>query len=206
MITVSLVMSIVFAEVAVSIAIRAVIVFNAAAVSLPVAGVISFAIVARRDPTRSLIRWPSPVSFVLLVVPANRIPITPTRTDSGAGLGGDNGNHSRWRRCANHDSDRNLASLARARTNSVATSRAPMTFFMWLEPPSTSYAQAPEAPESRAIRECKRNTWSCVQVSTLSHVGSTTPPAAPACLSEKEQRCGASGKWPRTSALTRAGE
>src|SRR5215469_9569891 len=76
MITVSLVMSIVFAEVAVSIAIRAVIVFNAAAVSLPVSGVISFAIAARRDPTRSLIRWPSPVSFVLLVVPANRIPIT----------------------------------------------------------------------------------------------------------------------------------
>ena len=55
MITMSLVMSIVIAEVAVSIAIPVVIVFNAAAVSLPVAGVMPFAIVARRNPTRSLV-------------------------------------------------------------------------------------------------------------------------------------------------------
>lgn len=74
-ITVSIVMSIVIAEVAASIPIPVVIVFNAAAVSLPVARVISFAIVARRNPTRSLVGWPSPIPFVPFVMPARRIPI-----------------------------------------------------------------------------------------------------------------------------------
>lgn len=108
MITVSLVMSIVIAEVAVSIAIPAVIVFNTAAVSLPVAGVISFAIVARRNPTRSLVRWPGPVSFVPFVVPADRIPVTRHPDVLRSWAWGNHGNHPRWRRCPSHDSDRNL--------------------------------------------------------------------------------------------------
>ena len=107
-ITTSLVMSIAIAEVAVSIPIPVVIVSNAAAVSLPVARVISLAIVARRNPTRSLVRWPSPIPFVPSVMPAHRIPITRHPSVLTSGTWGDNGNLS-WRRwCPNHDSDRNL--------------------------------------------------------------------------------------------------
>lgn len=107
-ITVSVVMSIVVAEVAASLPIPVVIVFYAAAVSLPVALVISFAIVARRNPTRSLVRWPRPIPFVPFVMPAHRIPITPYPHALRSRALGNNGNHALWRWCPNHDSDRNL--------------------------------------------------------------------------------------------------
>ena len=108
MITKSIVMSIVIPEVAVSIPIPVVIVFNAAVVSLPVARVISFAIVARGNPTRSLVRWPSPIPFVPFVMPAHRIPITRHPHVLRGGAWGNNGNHPWWRWRSNHDSDRNL--------------------------------------------------------------------------------------------------
>src|SRR5438067_9273818 len=104
----ALVMSIVIAEVAVATAIPVVIVFNAAAVSLPVAPVISLAIVARRNPTRSFVRWPSPIPFGAFVMPADRIPITRHPHVLTSGARGKNGDRAwrRWRR--NHDSERNL--------------------------------------------------------------------------------------------------
>ena len=107
-VTLSVVMSIVLAEVAASIPIPVMIVFNASAVSLPVARVIPFAIVARRNPTRSLVWWASPIPFVPFVMPAHRIPITRHPHVLWSGAWGNNGNHPWWRWCADHDSDRNL--------------------------------------------------------------------------------------------------
>lgn len=99
---------IVIAEVAVSIPIPVVIAFNAAAVSLPVARVVSFAIVARRNPTRSLVRWPSPIPLVPFVTPARRKPIARHAHVLRSRAWGNNGNHPWWRGYPDHDSDRNL--------------------------------------------------------------------------------------------------
>src|SRR5215472_18500225 len=107
-ITVSVVMSIVLAEVTASLPVPVMIVFNAAAVSLPVALVISFAIVARRNPTRSAVRWPGPIPFVPFVMPAHLVPITRYPHALGSRAWGNNGNHALWRWCPNNDSDRNL--------------------------------------------------------------------------------------------------
>ena len=94
--------------IAVSFVVRVVIVFNPAAIALPVAGVVSLAIVARLNPMCSLIWWPSPIALVPFVVLAHRIPISCYPHVPRGRAWWNNRNNSRWRRCPNDDSDRNL--------------------------------------------------------------------------------------------------
>lgn len=165
----SIVMSIVIA--ALVIPIPVVIVFNAAAVSLPVARVISFAIVARRNPTRSLVRWPSPIPFVPFVMPPHRIPITRHPHGFRSRAWRNNGNHPWWRRCPNHDSDRNLGFTCAGQDEQRREQQRRSDDIFHVARASLDILRASgKALESSAIRECERNTWSRVQVKTLSQV------------------------------------
>jgi hypothetical protein len=74
-ILVVVVMLIMIMIVALSIMIRVVVMFNAATIALPVASVISFSVVAGWNPTRSFVRWTSPIAFVPFVVFAHGVPI-----------------------------------------------------------------------------------------------------------------------------------
>src|SRR5215472_2059769 len=109
MITVSvmIIVPVVIVEVAVLIVIPVVIVFNAATLSLPVSRVISFAVVVRRDPVSSLVRWPCPIAFMPFVMLSDGIPITLYPHESWFWHCGNDRHPRRWWR-SNGDCDGNL--------------------------------------------------------------------------------------------------
>jgi hypothetical protein len=101
--------------IAVSIMIRVVIVLNTAAVSFPIPRIETFAVVVRCNPVRPLVRWPSPIAFMPLVVFSYWIPVTfHPYTFRSWPCGYDHGHSGRrWR--PNYDSHRNLCVVCRSR-------------------------------------------------------------------------------------------
>ena len=63
-------------KIPIAVVIPAVIVGDAATISFPIAFKELLAIVTRRYPDGTWVRWPSPITFVPLVMASNRVPIT----------------------------------------------------------------------------------------------------------------------------------
>jgi hypothetical protein len=57
-------------------AVPAVVMFKPAAISVPVTAIEPPSLMMRYYPTGSRVRWPSPITFMPLVMPSHRIPIT----------------------------------------------------------------------------------------------------------------------------------
>ena len=97
----------------VTIAIPTMIVLNSAAITVPVAHEIVFAVVMRRDPVSTLIRWTRPVPLVPPVTGSHGIPIPFNPHEIATGSVRLHDNHTRpwWRPHA--DSDRDLRRRSR---------------------------------------------------------------------------------------------
>ena len=61
-----------------------VVMFNLAPIALPVPRKVSFSVVMRRHPSSPCVRWPSPITFMPLVMLFPRIPITVYPYELGA--------------------------------------------------------------------------------------------------------------------------
>jgi hypothetical protein len=88
--------------------IRVVIVFNTAVVSIPVACIITLAVVAWRNPVRSLVWRSSPIAFVPFVMISHWIPVAFQPHARRFWPRGDNDSYARRRWRPNHDANGNL--------------------------------------------------------------------------------------------------
>jgi hypothetical protein len=100
-----IIVSIMIVIVAFTVVIRVVVVFNAATIAFPVASVISFSVVAGWNPTRSFVRWTSPIAFVPFVVFARGVPIALDPRVPWSWAWRNHCDHARWRWCSNNNSN-----------------------------------------------------------------------------------------------------
>src|SRR4051794_33724002 len=100
------------AVVAVVVLVPVVIVIAASGIAVPVTRKVLPALMMRRHPPCGLIRRAGPISVVPFVFPADRIPVAVHPGIIRSGTCGTHSQHARGRRCANLNSDRNLAENA----------------------------------------------------------------------------------------------
>ena len=81
------------------------IVFDPSVASIPITRKIPLSVMVGRNPMRTFIRRPGPISRVPLIVMSDRIPITFHKHEIRPWPGGYHRNHARWRRSTDLDSN-----------------------------------------------------------------------------------------------------
>jgi hypothetical protein len=95
-------------EVAVVTTIPVMIVLAPSVASIPITRKIPLSVMVGPDPTRTFVWRPGPISLVPLIVMFYRIPIAVHPNEIRPWAGGHHGDHARWRRSADLDSNRDL--------------------------------------------------------------------------------------------------
>jgi hypothetical protein len=98
-----------------AVAVPVMIVFNTAAISFPVTHKETFAVVVRRNPASSLVRWSTPIAFMPLVMLSCGIPITFHPHEIRSRPFWEHPNHPDWRWRPNCNSNGNLRVYCRDR-------------------------------------------------------------------------------------------
>jgi hypothetical protein len=92
-------------EITVATMIPMMIMFDPSVASIPITDKIPLTIMVGRNPMRLLVRRPSPISWVPPIVTSDRIPIAVYKNELRPRPGGHDGDHTRWRRSADLDSN-----------------------------------------------------------------------------------------------------